>query len=89
MAVILDGRKFADELKIKIRDDVDALSRFGLEVGLALLQCGENAASRQYFLATVKAAQKVGIKIYDTSFLKHHHLMRYSMLSILLIPMRG
>ena len=65
MAVILDGRKFADELKIKIKDDVNALNRFGLDVGLALLQCGENAASRQYSLATVKAAQKVGIKIYE------------------------
>lgn len=65
MAVILDGKKFADELKIKIKDDVSALNRFGLDVGLALLQCGENAASRQYSLATAKAAQKVGIKIYE------------------------
>lgn len=65
MAVILDGKKFADELKIKIKDDVSALNRFGLDVGLALLQCGENAASRQYSLATSKAAQKVGIKIYE------------------------
>jgi len=68
MAEILDGRKFAGIIKEKVRQDVEELNRFGIDVGLALMIAGENPASRQYYLATVKTAKSVGITIHEYGF---------------------
>lgn len=65
MATILDGRAFAETIKTKAKEDRETLGKFGIDVGLALLLVGENPASLQYFLATVKAANKVGINIHE------------------------
>jgi len=65
MTTILDGSTFAEAIRAKVKEDREALGKFGIEVGLALLMAGNNPASRQYFLATVKAADKVGINIYE------------------------
>jgi methylenetetrahydrofolate dehydrogenase (NADP+)/methenyltetrahydrofolate cyclohydrolase len=65
MAIILDGSTFAESIRAKVKEDREALAKFGIDVGLALLMAGKNPASRQYFLATVKAANKVGINIYE------------------------
>lgn len=65
MTTILDGSAFAETIKGKVKEDREALGKFGIDVGLALILAGNNPASRQYFLATVKAAKKVGIKIYE------------------------
>ena len=65
MAVILTGKKFADEIKTRVRENVEELNKSGVHVGLALLLAGENPASRQYFLAIVRSAKKVGIDIYE------------------------
>ncbi|MBT9168625.1 MAG: Bifunctional protein FolD protein [Syntrophomonadaceae bacterium] len=65
MAKIMDGKKFADEIKTRVKKNVEELNKFGVHVGLALLLAGENPASRQYFLAIVRSAKKVGIDIYE------------------------
>ena len=65
MTTILDGSAFAETIRAKVKEDIESLVKFGIDVGLALLLTGENPASRQYFLATVKAAKKVGISIYE------------------------
>ena len=61
----MTGKKFADEIKTRVKKNVEELNKSGVHVGLALLLAGENPASRQYFLAIVRSAKKVGIDIYE------------------------
>jgi methylenetetrahydrofolate dehydrogenase (NADP+)/methenyltetrahydrofolate cyclohydrolase len=65
MAGILDGRKLADEIKAEVRKEVETLNKIGIDVGLALLLAGDNAASAQYFQATLSACRKTGITAYE------------------------
>lgn len=65
MPVIMDGNAFARKIREEVGKSVAELGRFGIDVGLALILVGKNTASRQYFLATVKSAQKVGIRIHE------------------------
>lgn len=65
MSNIMDGKKLADEIKARVRESVKSLNEFGIDVGLALLMVGDNPASEQYFLATLKACRKVGISTYE------------------------
>jgi methylenetetrahydrofolate dehydrogenase (NADP+)/methenyltetrahydrofolate cyclohydrolase len=65
MADILDGRKLADEIKSEVKKEVETLNKIGIDVGLALLLVGENAASAQYFQATLSACRKTGITAYE------------------------
>jgi methylenetetrahydrofolate dehydrogenase (NADP+) / methenyltetrahydrofolate cyclohydrolase len=65
MTTIMDGKAFAAEIKAKVKEETELLGRFGIDVGLALFLAGKNPASEQYFLATVKAAKNVGIKIHE------------------------
>jgi methylenetetrahydrofolate dehydrogenase (NADP+)/methenyltetrahydrofolate cyclohydrolase len=65
MAGILEGRKLADEIKAEVRKEVEALNKIGIDVGLALLLAGDNAASAQYFQATLSACRKTGITAYE------------------------
>ncbi len=62
MAEILDGRSFAEEIKGHVREDVLKLKERGIQVGLGLLLVGDHPASRQYYRATLKACQKVGVR---------------------------
>ncbi len=64
-AIVMDGKRLADEIKETVAAGVRELENFGIEVGLALLLVGDNPASKQYFLATKKAARKVGVTIYE------------------------
>ena len=65
MSNIMDGRRLADEIREGVKKDVEALNKIGIDVGLALLLVGDNPASRQYFLATLKSCRRVGISIYE------------------------
>jgi methylenetetrahydrofolate dehydrogenase (NADP+)/methenyltetrahydrofolate cyclohydrolase len=65
MAQIMDGRMLSEEIRGKVKVEVGRLKQHGIEVGLCLLQTGENPASRQYFLATLKACKKVGINTFQ------------------------
>lgn len=57
----MDGHKLSEEIKEKVREDIERLKANGIEVGLGLLLVGEDPSSKQYFLATIKACKKVGI----------------------------
>lgn len=61
----MDGKMLADEIKVYVKEGVEKLNRFNIEVGLALLLVGDNPASKQYFLATLKASKHVGIRVYE------------------------
>jgi methylenetetrahydrofolate dehydrogenase (NADP+)/methenyltetrahydrofolate cyclohydrolase len=65
MAQIMDGRRLSEEIKEKVKADVEKLRQSGIDVGLALLEVGDVAASRQYYLATLKACKRVGITTYQ------------------------
>ncbi len=65
MPTIMDGKKLSHEIKTRVKYDVERLKSNGYDVGLALMLVGDNAASKQYFLAIVKACQKVGIKVLE------------------------
>jgi methylenetetrahydrofolate dehydrogenase (NADP+)/methenyltetrahydrofolate cyclohydrolase len=61
MAEIMDGHKLSEEIRKRVKEDVESLKTIGIEVGLGLLLVGKNPSSRQYLLATIKACKKVGI----------------------------
>lgn len=61
MALIMDGRILAAEIRKKVRTDVEELKRHGIDVGLGIMLAGENLPSKLYMQATVKACEKVGI----------------------------
>ena len=65
MAHIMDGKKLSDEIKKKVKTNVQSLEQFGIDVGLGLLLAGEKSASRQYLNATLSACKRVGIKPYQ------------------------
>lgn len=71
MAKIMDGRALSEEIKEKVRVDVEKMKQFGIDVGLGLLLIGENPASKQYFLATLKTCEKVGIATYQFKYSEH------------------
>lgn len=64
MAQIMDGRELAYEIKSKVKDEIEKLKEDGIDVGLGLLLVGENSASKQYLLATIKACTQVGMRTY-------------------------
>jgi methylenetetrahydrofolate dehydrogenase (NADP+)/methenyltetrahydrofolate cyclohydrolase len=65
MAQIMEGRILSDDIKNKVKKNVEHLKQYGIDVGLGLLLVGENPASRQYLLAINKACNKVGIRSYQ------------------------
>jgi methylenetetrahydrofolate dehydrogenase (NADP+)/methenyltetrahydrofolate cyclohydrolase len=65
MAIIMDGRSLAEEIKEKVKEDVEKLKDFGIDVGLGLLLVGENPSSLSYYNATLKACKRVGIRAYQ------------------------
>lgn len=61
MAVIMYGRGLAEEIKGRVKDEVSRLKESRIHVGLGLMLIGDNPASQQYFMATLKACRSVGI----------------------------
>ena len=69
MAQLIDGKKVAQNLKDKLKIEIESLkSRFNRVPGLAVVQVGNVAASSVYVKAKTKAAKEVGINVFD------HHL---------------
>ncbi len=65
MAEILDGKRLADEIKERVRQEVDGLKQSGLDVGLGLLLTGDNPSAVQYYSTTLGACKKTGITSYE------------------------
>lgn len=68
MAVVMDGKPLSAKIKESVKRDVDKLKSEGVDVGLAIMLVGDNAASKQYYSAILKAGKKVGIKTYEYAF---------------------
>lgn len=62
---IMDGKRLADEIKERVKEEVNRLKESGIQVGLGLMLVGDNPASRQYFMATLKACKGAGIIPYE------------------------
>ncbi len=62
MEIILDGKKLAAELEIRLKQDIDHLSIIaGRRPGLAVIRVGEDPASGVYVSNKEKACKRVGI----------------------------
>ncbi len=60
---IIDGKIISQQVREEIkRDIVTAKSKYGTQMGLAVIIVGENAASKVYVRNKVKACEEVGIK---------------------------
>ena len=65
MYKLIDGKKLAREMRIKIKQDVDEYrQQTGKEIGLAVVLVGEDPASQVYVRNKIKACEEVGIKSY-------------------------
>lgn len=63
MAIILDGKSLAMEIKDNLKKDVKEFNeRFGRQITLAVILVGNNPASEVYVKNKIKAAEYVGIK---------------------------
>ena len=60
-ALILDGTKIAQEIRIEVAADVKAMAAAGIRPGLAVVLVGHNPASEIYVRGKVKACEEVGI----------------------------
>ncbi len=65
MSILMEGISLAKEIKDRVRTEVQRLNDSGIEVGLALLLVGDNPSSRQYYLSTLKASKRVGIRTHE------------------------
>ncbi|MBI4843880.1 MAG: bifunctional 5,10-methylenetetrahydrofolate dehydrogenase/5,10-methenyltetrahydrofolate cyclohydrolase [Nitrospirae bacterium] len=61
----MKGHSLSEKIKERVRKDVEILKEHGIDVGLGMLMFDDNPASKQYFLATLKACNKAGIKAYE------------------------
>ena len=61
MAVILDGRKMADQALDEAAEKVQALKKSGVTPGLAVILVGDDPASQTYVRSKGKACDRVGI----------------------------
>lgn len=62
MAKIIDGKKISAQIKDELKEKVAELKEKGVEVSLAVIQVGNNAASTVYVGNKKKACEYVGIK---------------------------
>ena len=66
MPHILDGKKVAQKLKEQLKVEIDNIKlKFKRVPGLAVIQVGNVAASSVYVRAKTKAANEVGINVFD------------------------
>jgi methylenetetrahydrofolate dehydrogenase (NADP+)/methenyltetrahydrofolate cyclohydrolase len=64
MAKILNGRVLAEAIRKEVKAETRKLKRLGIDVGLAILRVGENPSSTQYYMATLKACENMGVTPY-------------------------
>jgi len=60
-ALILDGTKFAQEIRSEVAAEVKTMAAAGVRPGLAVVLVGHNPASEIYVRGKVKACEEVGI----------------------------
>ena len=60
-ALILDGTKFAQDIRTEVAAEVRTMSAAGVRPGLAVVLVGHNPASEIYVRGKVKASEEVGV----------------------------
>ena len=60
-ALILDGTKIAQEIRVEVAAEVKSMAADGVRPGLAVVLVGHNPASEIYVRGKVKACEEVGI----------------------------
>jgi methylenetetrahydrofolate dehydrogenase (NADP+)/methenyltetrahydrofolate cyclohydrolase len=65
VALIIDGKAIAAKVRAEVAADAAALKARGVEPALALVLVGDDPASDVYVRAKAKAAQEVGITVFD------------------------
>ena len=68
MALLLDGRKVAIEVKTILKQKIESLQQMGVNPGLAVILVGEDPASRIYADMLRKTAKTLGICFYFHKF---------------------
>lgn len=66
--MILDGKKFSSEIRVKIKDEVETIyEKTGKRPGLAVIIVGENPASKVYVNSKIKTCTELGMnsKLYE------------------------
>ncbi len=61
MAIILDGKALALEIKVELKSRVDKLKAHGRQVGLAAVLVGDNPASEVYVRNKAKFSEEIGV----------------------------
>jgi len=61
MAKIIDGKQIAEEVKTKLKNEIDSLKENGVTPHLSVLLVGDNPASQVYVSMKEKACDKLGI----------------------------
>ncbi len=61
VATIMEGRTLANEIKKRVRKDVEKLNNYGVDVGLGLMRVGDDRASGSYYRATLRACEEFGV----------------------------
>lgn len=67
-AILIDGKKIAEEIRTELTGKVLALRNAGVVPGLAVILVGENPASVSYVTAKEKACEEIGIQSFETRF---------------------
>jgi len=65
MALVIDGKALAKQVRAEVKEEVDALARRGVQPGLAVVLVGEDPASAIYVRNKTKACQQAGIAHFD------------------------
>lgn len=65
MAILIDGKALAAEMRAEIAENVKKFKEsYGREIGLAVVLAGEDPASQVYVRNKIKACEEVGIQSY-------------------------
>ncbi len=67
-AIIIDGKKIAEEIRAELSLKIRTLADRGVIPGLAVILVGDNPASVSYVTGKEKACAEIGIKSFETKF---------------------
>ena len=67
-AILIDGKKIADEIRAELTQRVASLAADSVVPGLAVILVGDNPASVSYVTGKEKACAEIGIQSFETRF---------------------
>ena len=70
-AIVIDGRRIAQEERAALRRRIEALARRGTTPGLAVVMVGEDPASKIYVRNKVRACHELGMRSQVHAFASH------------------